>query len=871
MGMMFKNGIPYAGIPEEIDAATVGGHTVEADVPADAAFTDTINSDVTVEGNPVILKELQGGVPFSEITVKGENISGQEMTLTATSKNQLPITVTSGTGAGVTYTVDNDEITVSGTTTGVSTITISAPNMTITQDMRLSYRGNLSGMTPKATVLRNGEKTVYPTPNDTTGSKLLAGDVLQNVYIQQQSADVAVSGSAKFQLEYGTEVTEYEKYSSEVCTFTPNSADYAIPTDITQKEGINVLAIDAEGATLSVTGVRTNAAVAKLWDKAAVPYTAEPVASTANGLNPTLDNSTSAKIISFLGDGETIQTPGKYLTELTTTDRGVQTNKIPCKKGDVIILSLSEARGLEVPEEYSDGTTGKIVKSGTETTWTHTASANTVSVQLLIVGGTIDDNITVTVNGSEYNNPSPTNKVPIHGVGESGSLSVKSTGANIFGGLPFAQALVNSGSTNVVLDTDAKTVTFSHNTNYENKESMFENFKENTQYSFMLKGTHTNGGTVNFHNNTNLIWEYTDGTREQILLSKTGSFKEVIKSNSKKSVAYFGYCWQEANDELVLDYEQCGIFEGVITADEFEPYVETKAEIPLSAPLYEGDYIEVYADGSGQIYRKNRRFKPTTIKDVHATLGARVSLNSIYGKNTLTSYSNYFIPYDYNIHLSDHTNTFSLGNNKVGAYIDVFFMIDGLTTKEEYQAWLDEHSDLEFVYELTTPTTEPLTAEQVAEIEKLRTYKGVTHVTADGEVTMRYYCDNASGETVSMLQGMVEETKEDLEDLTVTVEQNREDIMDRVGELEGTVDEIPRKPIEQFVNTDLNTLLTQGKIYNVLLPINKPDGFSGGLLFVASYSSPSNGEVSQYLIDLSSGKRYLREWMRGVFGDWKEV
>ena len=265
MGLIFKNGIPYAGVPEEIDAATVGGHTVEADVPADAAFTD--NSDITAEGNPVILKDLQGGVPFSEIIVKGENISGQEMTLTATGKNQLPITVTSGTGAGVTYTVDNDEITVSGTTTGVSTITVSAPNMTITQDMRLSYRGNLSGMTPKATVLRNGE-TVYPTPNDTTGSKLLAGDVLQNVYIQQQNADVAVSGSAKFQLEYGTEVTEYEKYSSEVCTFTPDSVDYIIPTDIIQKDGVNILVvIGVDGATLSTTGVKADKAIEKLWQR----------------------------------------------------------------------------------------------------------------------------------------------------------------------------------------------------------------------------------------------------------------------------------------------------------------------------------------------------------------------------------------------------------------------------------------------------------------------------------------------------------------------------------------------------------------------------------------------------------------------------
>ena len=266
MGLMFKNGIPYAGIPSEIDATTVGGHIVEADVPADANFTDTINSDVSGEGNPVILTDLQGGTPFSEIAIKGENIPGQDVILTIAGKNQLPITVTSGTGAGVRYNVDNGEITVSGTTTGVATITISAPNMTITQDMRLSYWGNLSGITPKATVVRNGE-TVYPTPNSTTGSKLFAGDVLQNVYIQQQETGIAVSGSAKFQLEYGTEVTEYEEYSSESHTFTPDNTDYVIPTDIIQKGNVNVLAVDVEGATLSVTGVRTDMAIAKLWNK----------------------------------------------------------------------------------------------------------------------------------------------------------------------------------------------------------------------------------------------------------------------------------------------------------------------------------------------------------------------------------------------------------------------------------------------------------------------------------------------------------------------------------------------------------------------------------------------------------------------------
>jgi hypothetical protein len=254
---------------------------------------------------------------------------------------------------------------------------------------------------------------------------------------------------------------------------------------------------------------------------------------------------------------------------------------------------------------------------------------------------------------------------------------------------------------------------------------------------------------------------YTDGSLSWLKIGKN-------VSDGAKSIEKFKYDYYSGSQ--TLNYNQCGIFEGVITEEEFEEYQETVANIPIAKPLYEGDYIEVYADGSGQIYRKYRRFKSTTVNGTHSKLGAEVILDGVYAKSTLTAYSNYFIPYDYNIHSDNHTNTFIFGNHKVGAYSSAYFNVDGLTTKKEYQAWLDEHSDLEFVYELTTPTTERLTAEQVNEFMKLQTFKGVTHVTADGEVVMRYYCNTDSGETVEMLHNMIDNIPEPDSTITQTSE-----------------------------------------------------------------------------------------------------
>ena len=92
-----------------INSDTVNNHTVDCDVPANAVFTDTTNSDVTIVGNPVTLDGLQEGVPFSEMVVSGKNLT------------PYPYVHTTKTVNGITFTDNGDgTITANGTATAIA-------------------------------------------------------------------------------------------------------------------------------------------------------------------------------------------------------------------------------------------------------------------------------------------------------------------------------------------------------------------------------------------------------------------------------------------------------------------------------------------------------------------------------------------------------------------------------------------------------------------------------------------------------------------------------------------------------------------------------------------------------------------------------
>ena len=89
----------------------------------------------------------------------------------------------------------------------------------------------------------------------------------RNIYVQflRASATGTVYVKKSIQLELGSTATPYEPYHGAEHTITPNSNPYVIPNDIRQQDGLNVVSV-SEGK-ISVTGVRKNAAVKKIWDK----------------------------------------------------------------------------------------------------------------------------------------------------------------------------------------------------------------------------------------------------------------------------------------------------------------------------------------------------------------------------------------------------------------------------------------------------------------------------------------------------------------------------------------------------------------------------------------------------------------------------
>lgn len=227
---------------------------------------------------------------------------------------------------------------------------------------------------------------------------------------------------------------------------------------------------------------------------------------------------------------------------------------------------------------------------------------------------------------------------------------------------------------------------------------------------------------------------------------------QTIKTGSKTRRISIDLGNYNAGSTLKMQTIEAQFEEGEV-ATPFEPYTETQALIPISVPLYDGDYIEVYADGSGQIVRENRLWYPS------ATLNWRVVTNNanrytanipsdILGNMKVAAQGKKADAYS-NIAVS---STWASLLSNMGVFClsydgYIAFAYDG--TVDEFKEMLTQ-TNAYVVYKLTTPTTEQLTAEQVSEFMKLQTFKGITHVTADGEVTIRYYCNNDSGDTMKM-------------------------------------------------------------------------------------------------------------------------
>jgi len=144
---------------------------------------------------------------------------------------------------------------------------------------------------------------------------------------------------------------------------------------------------------------------------------------------------------------------------------------------------------------------------------------------------------------------------------------------NLWGGEKLADDIL-SIVPNSTKDTTAHTVTFI-SSDVSNKMIVDKVFKANTQYTFIFK-------EVDGSNAINFVIVYTDGSYHYFPRGGSG----IITSTAGKTVKSLRGVW--ASGTTILDYDRSGIFEGVVTEDQYEPYQGTTHTATFEETVYGG-------------------------------------------------------------------------------------------------------------------------------------------------------------------------------------------------------------------------------------------------------------------------------------------
>lgn len=173
---------------------------------------------------------------------------------------------------------------------------------------------------------------------------------------------------------------------------------------------------------------------------------------------------------------------------------------------------------------------------------------------------------------------------------------IRRTDRNLWGGDALL-ADVKDALPNAQVDADARTVSFPGNITLSHRilggdRNYGVRFKSGQQYTFILT-LHKNNG-----NRANLRLIYTDGTYIDWAISSAEVGQKVTAvyvTAAGKTVAGVGKVNYSGTVTLYAD--ECGLFEGVVTAEDFVPYdgAETDVEFPEEAEEVYGGVLDVTA------------------------------------------------------------------------------------------------------------------------------------------------------------------------------------------------------------------------------------------------------------------------------------
>ena len=318
--------------------------------------------------------------------------------------------------------------------------------------------------------------------------------------------------------------------------------------------------------------------------------------------------------------------------------------------------------------------------------------------------------------------PSPTNIRPIYGTEE---VTVTQTGKNLHGGMDLANA-VKASMPSATIDTEAKTVSYAA-TATTTQPIVKGIFKENTRYTIMW--TYAKTGT---DTGSNLRVYYTNGTYDIFPTHNDGTtpVMHVLVTDEGKTVSNISK--SNNGGTTVIYYDECGIFEGVLTEDDFVPYDGQTVTIDLDGTVYGGTLNvttgvltvdKVAVDMGSLTWTRNENASLVGGGNYQATITGR-KLGVIYGYMICERYAVLSARGASNIPSGTDSAIFT----NTSASTNIIYVIDStVSTAADFKTAV---TGTKLVYTLATPQTIQLTAQQISLLT------GVNYISSSDEVTV---------------------------------------------------------------------------------------------------------------------------------------
>ena len=369
---------------------------------------------------------------------------------------------------------------------------------------------------------------------------------------------------------------------------------------------------------------------------------------------------------------------------------------------------------------------GMTVTNRVATDWTDSDNENVDTIRIYCQTGFDGNGKTISTMLMSLSESDPTafspyaNECPISG---HTGCNVTRTGVNVFGGEAFADTIMEKVP-DATIDTVNKTVTYS--ASKIQRKIIFDKFKPNTQYTIFLRNTGA----------ANLAVDYTDGTRGEITVNG------ITVTNASKSVQRIIGEWHTG--DTTVYYEDFGVFEGVLTADDFAPYTGTTIPITFPTTIYGGsDEVIGGALESNRGIFKFENYTGNISSDAANANGIIRYIATISNKKAGTSnlISNILATASYVIPQDTDKELISGFPSSAGLYMSIKAsrltgdLSTGAGRATALRSWA-EANGFEICYELAAPIEYTLTANE------LTTLYGQNNVWTDvGEVSVDYPAD----------------------------------------------------------------------------------------------------------------------------------